>query len=87
MTFDSAISNAVNIIWSSNSITPLDTADNITPMMSGSSVVYTDTYTIMEVGTDDDGREYQCEVVINTSPPVMATGNITLDVMGEFGLL
>ena len=46
------------------------------------SVVYTDTYYISQLNTADDGREYQCEVVINTSPPVMATNSVRLDVMG-----
>ena len=30
--------------------------------------------------TPSDGRVYQCEVVINTSPPIMVTGSVTLDV-------
>ena len=46
------------------------------------SVVYTDTYNISQLSTTDDGREYQCEVVINTSPPVMANNSVRLDVMG-----
>ena len=57
--------------------------NNTSPAMMTSSLVYTDTYTIPLLSTDDDSREYQCEVEINTSPPVMATGSVTLDVMGE----
>ena len=55
----------------------------IMSVMSGDSSVYTDTYTISPLSIDDDGREYQCEVMINTSPPVMTTGSVTLDVMGK----
>ena len=45
------------------------------------SVSYTDTYTISLLSTTDDGREYQCEVVINSSPPVMTDDSVTLNVM------
>ena len=76
------ITSRVDIIWRRAS-TLLRRADNISPTMI-SSLLYTDTYTISQLSTTDDGREYQCEVVINTSPPVMATGSVTLDVMGEF---
>ena len=61
--------------------------NNISSTMMASSLIYTDTYNISQLGTDDEGREYQCEVVINTSLPVMANGSITLDVMGEFTIL
>ena len=47
---------------------------------SNNSTMYISTYTIPLLSTTDDGRVYQCEVVINTSPPVMATGSVTLDV-------
>ena len=51
---------------------------------TGNMEMYTDTNTISQLSTTDDGREYQCEVVINTSPPVMAMGNfIMLNVIGE----
>ena len=44
---------------------------------------YTDSYTISQLSTTDDGRVIQCEVVINASPSVMATGSTTLDITGE----
>jgi len=55
--------------------------------MMDTSLIYRNTYTIPLLSTDDDGREYQCDVMINTSPPVMASGNVTLDVMGKWMLL
>ena len=68
-------------MWSSNGIvlrringTIATTVDN--------SLVYTDSYTISQLSTTDDDRVIQCEVVINASPSVMATDNITLNVMG-----
>ena len=42
--------------------------------------VYSASYNFPLLSTTDDSRVYQCEVVINTSPPVMATGSLTLDV-------
>ena len=48
------------------------------------SLVYTDSYNISQLSTTDDGRVIQCEVVINASPPVMATDNITLNVMSMY---
>ena len=57
--------------------------NDTSPTVMDSSLVYTDTYNISQLSTDDDGREYQCEVVINTSPLVMANGSITLNVMGK----
>ena len=57
--------------------------NNTSPTMMDSSLIYTNIFAILLLSTDDEGREYQCEVVINTGIPVMATGSVTLDVMGE----
>ena len=77
------ITTKVDIIWSRNG-TEVERIEGISVSSTiGNMVIYTDTYYMSKLSTTDDGREYQCEVVINTSPPVMATGNITLDVMGE----
>ena len=51
------------------------------------SLVYTDSYTISQLNTTDDSRVIQCEVVINTSPSVMASDSITLDVTGEYYII
>ena len=77
------ITSRVDIVWRRAS-TLLRRADNISPTMMISSLLYTDTYIISQLSTTDNGREYQCEVVINTTPPVMATGSVTLDVIGKF---
>jgi len=76
------ITSRVDIIWSSDGreLERMEGAN--VSSTTDSSVVYTDTYNISQLSTTDDGREYQCEVVISTSPPVMANDNITLDVMG-----
>ena len=47
------------------------------------SVVYNDIYNITQLSTFDDGRVYQCKVIINTNPQLMAIDSITLDVTGK----
>jgi len=77
------ITSRVDIIWRNN-----DGVMEIIRRVNASSLnnngtVYSASYTIPLLRTIDDGRVYQCEVVINTSPPVMATNNIILDVVGK----
>ena len=75
------ITSRVDIVWSSNDIVLRRINDTIATTMDN-SLVYTDSYNISQLSTTDDGRVIQCEVVINASPSIMATDNITLDVMG-----
>ena len=77
------ITSRVDIIWSRDG-TEVERMEGVSvSSTTGNMVMYTDTYTISQLNTTDDGREYQCEVVINTSTPVMANGSVALDVMGE----
>ena len=74
------ITNRVDIVWSSNG-TELERMNDTTATTMDNSLVYTDSYTISQLSTTDEGRVIQCEVVINTSPSVvMASDSITLDV-------
>ena len=73
------ITSSVDIVWSSG-----ERMDDVSSTTMGNSLVYTDSYTISQLSTTDDGRVIQCEVVINTSPSVMATDSITLDVTGKY---
>jgi len=76
------ITNRVDFIWSSDG-RELKRMEGINvSYTTDNSVVYKDTYNISQLSTTDDDREYQCEVVINSSPPVLTTGNVTLDVIG-----
>ena len=72
------ISSRVDIVWSSGGTVLRRTND-----VSSTTLVYTDSYTISQLSTTDEGRMIQCEVVINGSPSVMASNSITLDVTGE----
>ena len=76
------ITSRVDIVWSSNG-TELERMNNVSSITIGNSLVYTDSYTISQLSTTDDGRVIQCEVMINTSPSVMVTDSITLDVTGK----
>ena len=58
--------------------------DNVAPTtMSSTSLVYTDTYTIPQLSTDDDDERYECRLAIHTSPAVRDMDTVTLDVTGK----
>ena len=77
------ITSRVDIVWSSNGTVLRRINDTIATTMDN-SLVYTDSYNISQLSTTDDGRVIQCEVMINTSPPIMVSDNLTLSVDGEY---
>ena len=80
------ITSRVDIVWSSDG-THLNTINGVNEStLEKTTAIYSALYTIPLLRTTDDGRVYQCEVVINTNPPVLATGSVTLDVTGLFAL-
>ena len=74
------ITSRLDIVWSSGGVELQRISEMNVSFTNNNSATYISTYTIPQLNTTDDGRVYQCEVVINTSPPVMATGSVTLDV-------
>ena len=76
------ITSRVDIVWSSDG-TVLRRMNDTTATTMDNSLVYTDSYTISQLSTTDEGRVIQCEVVINASSSVMANDSITLNVTGE----
>ena len=76
------ITSRVDIVWSSNG-TELERMNDVSSTTMDNSLVYTDSYTILQLSTTDESRVIQCEIVINASPSVMASDSITLDVTGE----
>ena len=76
------ITSRVDIVWSSDG-TVLRRINDTAVAVMDSSLMYTDSYTISQLSTDDDRRVIQCEVVIDISPSVMTNNSITLDVTGE----
>jgi len=80
------ITSRVDIIWRRGNMM-LRRTNNASSVMINSSLIYTNTYTISLLSTDDEGREYECEVVINASPVVTATDSVALNVMGEYNFM
>ena len=76
------ITSTVDIVWRSGG-TELKRIDGVSSTTMDNSLVYTDSYTISQLSTTDDGRVIQCGVVINASPSVMANDSIILDVTGK----
>ena len=76
------ITSRVDIVWSSNGVELRRIEGVNISFTSDSTVTYTDYYNALQLNTSDDGRVYQCAVFVNTSPPLMADDNITLDVTG-----
>ena len=77
------ITSRVDIVWSSNG-TELERMNDVSSTTMDNSLVYTDSYTILQLSTDDEGRDYWCEVVINSNPTIANNANITLDVTGKY---
>ena len=71
------VTSRVDIVWSSDG-TELNRTENILLTM-----MYRDFYTISQLSSTDEGKMIQCEVVINTSPSVVASDSFTLDVTGK----
>ena len=76
------ITTRVDIVWSSGGV-ELERMNGVSSTTIDNSSVYTHSYTISQLSTTDDGRVIQCEVVINTSPAVMAADSIRLNVTGK----
>ena len=76
------ITSRVDIVWSSGG-TVLRRINGTTATTMDNSLVYTDSYTISQLSTTDDGRVIQCEVVINTSPPIQNDDKNALDITGK----
>ena len=74
------ITSQVDFVWSSRGV-ELNRTNNVTLIVD--NFTYINSYTISQLSTSDNGRVFQCEVVINASPSVMASDSATLNVTGE----
>ena len=75
------ITSRMDIVWSSGG-TELQRMNNVSSTMMSNLLVYTNSYTISQLSTTDDGRGIQCEAVINVNPVIMANDSFTLNVAG-----
>ena len=73
------ITSRVDIVWSSNGL-DLETVEANVSSITNISVEYTAYYTIVQLNETDDGRVYQCKVVINASSLIMIDSNFTLNI-------
>ena len=76
------ISSSVSIIWTTGGI-ELKRADDIIADIMNDSVIYTDSFEISSLSAIDNGREYQCTVMINATQPVNSSDQFTPIFPGE----
>ena len=77
------ITSRVGIVWSSDG-SKLRIINGVTSSIINNSMLLRDTYTIPQLSTTDENKEYQCEVSIDTQPPVTANDSVTLNVTGKY---
>ena len=76
------ISSLVSVIWTTGDI-ELRRVDNITADIVNDSAVYTNSFEISSLSAIDNGREYQCRVMINATQPVNSSDQFTPIFSGE----
>ena len=77
------ISSSVDIIWTTGGRV-VRRVDNITADIENDSAIYTDSFEISSLSAIDNGREYQCTVVINATQPVNNSDQFTLIFPGMY---
>ena len=76
------ITSRVDIIWTTGFRTVRRVA-GVTASTVNNSVVYGDQFITPPLSANDDGRVYQCEVVINADFRINAFGSIVLEFIGK----
>ena len=78
------VNSRVDFVWISNG-TELERVEGIiiTGASSNNLTVYTDYYIIPQLSIADNISLYTCEVIINRSPIISATGTWTLNITGK----
>ena len=78
------ITSRVDIVWSSDGLMLKRTEGFNHSSTSNTLVIYTDTFTILQLTTADEGRNIQCDIFINAVSPVTASDDVTLNVTGKY---
>jgi len=76
------ITSRVNFIWSSGGTVLKEEETNIQDFTTLNLNIYSSTYSISQLSTNDDDKMYQCKIVIDASPSIVEYSNVTLDVTG-----
>ena len=76
-------SNMLEIVWTDTSNIILRRISVTSTTAMDSLPVYTDSYTITQLTTSDQGREIQC-IANSINPPVAENGSIILNVTGKY---
>ena len=78
------INSRVDFVWISNG-TELERVEGVTGDISSANnlAIYTNHYIISQLSIADNNSSYTCEVIINRSPLISATGNFTLNITGK----
>lgn len=74
------IASSVDIVWKVNGTTLKQQDGNIS---ENRTYVYYYYNASMNLTVDDNNTVYQCEVIVNASPPISNTDNFTLSVIGK----
>ena len=77
------ITSRVDIVWSSNGSELKSIKGANVSSVADSWVFFTSTYVIPQLSTADEGRECQCEIVIDTNSSVTAADVVALNVTGK----
>ena len=80
------ITSRVDMVWRRESRTlgsrTLRTLNNISPTIMDGSSLYSDLYIISALTADDDGREYECILTVQSAPIVTGSDAVILDLPG-----
>ena len=79
------INSRVEFIWIRNGM-EFERIEIVGKATANNLLVYTHHYIISQLSNTDNNSLYSCKVVINASRPLSATGNITLNITGEFNV-
>lgn len=76
------ITSGMDIVWSNNGSELKRTDGANVTSTSDNLQTYKDYFTAFQLNTSDNGKVYQCEVIVNTNPTLTADGTVTLDLTG-----
>ena len=80
------ITSRVDIIWTTGFRT-VRRVEDITASIVNNSAIYTDQLVTPPLSVNDNGRVYQCQVVINADFRINAFGSIVLDFIGTYVMM